>query len=57
MKIGQVKAVKEDKNKTVGIMTNDDAFGWKKKGSRRSRKSSRDLGLGHMARRQNLLLV
>ena len=51
----KVKAVKEDK--TVGIMTDDDAFGWKKKKVPETRKSSRDLGSGHTERRQNSLLV
>ena len=40
----KVKAVKEDK--TVGIMTDDDAFGWKKKKVPEIKEELKRLGLG-----------
>ena len=39
-----MKAVKEDK--TVGIMTDDDAFGWKKKKVQEIKEELKRLGLG-----------
>ena len=45
----KVKAVKEDK--TLGIMTDDDAFGWKKK------KVPEITEEGHTEIRQNSLLL
>ena len=49
----KVKAVKEDK--TVGIMTNDDAFGWKKKKVPEIKEELKRLGLGAHGKKAELV--
>jgi flavorubredoxin len=48
-----VKAVKEDK--TVGIMTDDDAFGWKKKKVQEIKEELKRLGLGAHGKKAELI--
>jgi len=48
----KVKAVKEDK--TVGIMTDDDAFGWKKKEVPKIKEKLERLGLGAHGKKAEL---
>jgi hypothetical protein len=49
----KVKAVKEDK--TVGIMKNDDAFGWKKKKVPEIKEELKRLGLGAHGKKAELV--
>ena len=49
----KVKAVKEDN--TVGIMTNDDAFGWKKKMVPEIKEELKRLGLGAHGKKAELV--
>ena len=49
----KVKAVKEDK--TVGIMTDDDAFGWKKKKVPEIKEELKRLGLGAHGKKAELI--
>ena len=49
----KVKAVKEDK--TVGIMTDDDAFGWKKKKVQKNKEELKRLGLGAHRKKAELI--
>jgi hypothetical protein len=49
----KVKAVKEDK--TVGIMTDDDAFGWKKKKVQENKEELKRLGLGAHRKKAELI--
>jgi hypothetical protein len=49
----KVKAVKEDK--TVGIMTDDDAFGWKKKKVPEIKEGLKRLGLGAHSKKAELV--
>ena len=49
----KVKAVKEDK--MVGIMTDDDAFGWKKKKVPEIKEELKRLGLGAHGKKAELV--
>jgi hypothetical protein len=49
----KVKAVKEDK--TVGIMKNDNAFGWKKKKVPEIKEEIKRLGLGAHGKKAELI--
>ncbi len=53
MKKGKGEAVKEDT--TVGIMKNDDAFGWKKKKVPEIKEELKRLGLGEHGKKAELV--